>query len=441
MSARDTICALASGPPPAAVAIIRISGTGVRSVAATFLRTQLPEPGRMALRSVYDRQGQLVDQGLVLFSPGPHSYTGEDVMEFQLHGGSAVVEHALAALTDIEGVRLAEPGEFTRRAFENGKLDLTRAEGVADLVEAETLAQKAQALRQLGGGLTRIYDEWRRELTDLLALAEALIDFPEEPDIEHHNLEPLRLALAGLIGRIESALGDQGIGEKIRDGFRVAIVGPANAGKSSILNRLARRDAAIVTDIAGTTRDIVEVRLRLAGQLVWLSDTAGLRPTEDPVEREGIRRTERAAREADLRVHVIDSLAPCPPVLAVEPHDLVVLNKCDREGPVLDGVAGMKVSALTGEGFEELEAAIAAFVARRAGGIEAPVITRARHREKLSQARSALEDAMEVFSSGHGLELAAEELRRAERALSSIIGRIDVEDVLGAVFSRFCIGK
>jgi tRNA modification GTPase len=382
-----------------------------------------------------------VDRGLVLFSPGPRSYTGEDLIEFQLHGGRAVVEHALAALTKMDGVRLAEPGEFTRRAFENGKLDLTEAEGVADLVESETLAQKAQALRQLGGGLSQIYEEWRSELTELLALTEAMIDFPDEADIEQHNLVPLLAALTGLKKRFETALGDYGIGEKIRDGFRVAIVGPANAGKSSILNRLARRDAAIVTDIAGTTRDIVEVRIRLAGQLVWLADTAGLRVTDDLIEREGIRRTEHAAREADLRIHVIDSLAPCPPVISVRPHDLVILNKCDQAEISLPGHDGIRLSAITGEGLEQLEQAVAAFVAGRASYVEAPVITRARHREKLSLACNALDVAVNILESGDGLELAAEELRIAERALSSIIGRIDVEDVLGAVFSRFCIGK
>lgn len=441
MYARDTICALASGLPPSAIAIIRISGPRVRTLAGMFLNDRIPEPGRSAVRAVHDAAGVLIDKALVLFSAAPRSYTGEDMLEVHLHGGAAVIDHLMRALSEIEGVRLAQPGEFTRRAFENGKLDLIEAEGIADLIEAETPAQKAQALSQVSGGLSAIYEKWRVDLTEIMALCEALIDFPDEADVEQDNLQPLKQRLGEMISAFTLALGDRGIGEKIREGFRIAIVGPANAGKSSILNRLARREAAIVTDIAGTTRDVIEARVQIAGHIVWLADTAGLRKTSDLIEQEGIRRAELAASQADMRLHVIDGLDPCPPLLPVRSGDLVIMNKCDRAKPSELAGADLAVSALTGEGFDKFEAAISAFILSRASYSEAPVITRARHRMHLSEGLEALKNALTGFEDGLGSELAAEELRRAEKALSSIIGRIGVEDVLGAVFSRFCIGK
>lgn len=441
MGARDTICALASGPPPSAIAIIRISGPAVSGIGATFLSAGLPEPRRAALTYIYDTARDQIDQGIALFSPGPHSYTGEDTLELYLHGGAAVIDHALRALTSVDGVRLAEPGEFTRRAFENGKLDLTEAEGVADVIEAETAAQKAQALRQLGGGLTEIYDGWREDLTGILALVEVMIDFPDEGDVPEDTLRPIFTLLDRLIVEIETALGDRGVGERIRDGFRIAIVGPPNAGKSSILNRLARREAAIVTDIAGTTRDIVEVRLILGGQVVWVADTAGLRETEDVVEAEGVRRARRAAAEADLRIHVIDGAAPSPPPEEIAPQDIVVFNKVDTRPAILAPDGALPISALSGDGIDTLESWLASFVSQRAASVEAPVITRARHREKLAAGLSSLVSARAALADDVGAELAAEDIRMALRHLSSVIGRVDVEDVLGAVFSKFCIGK
>lgn len=441
MGARDTICALASGPPPSAIAIIRISGPAVSRIGAAFLSSGLPQPRSATLTYIYDSAGVQIDHGIALFARGPHSYTGEDTLEFYLHGGAAVIDHALRALTSVDGVRLAEPGEFTRRAFENGKLDLTEAEGVADIIEAETASQKAQALRQLSGGLTEIYDGWREELTGVLALVEVKIDFPDEGDVPQDTLRPILSRLDAVIADIESALGDRGVGERIRDGFRIAIVGPPNAGKSSILNRLARREAAIVTDIAGTTRDIVEVRVILGGQVVWIADTAGLRETEDVVEAEGVRRARRAAAEADMRIHVIDGLAPSPPPGPVEGQDIVVFNKADKRSGILAPDGALPLSAETGENIDTLESWIAAFVSQRAASIEAPVITRARHREKLVSGLASLKAARQTLSDDIGAELAAEDVRMALRQLSSVIGRVDVEDVLGAVFSQFCIGK
>lgn len=441
MGAQDTICALASGPPPSAIAIIRISGPAVAEVGKRFLASGLPEPKRASLTYIYDTSGELIDQGIALHARAPHSYTGEDTLELYLHGGPAVIDHALRALTSVSGIRLAEPGEFTRRAFENGKLDLTEAEGVADIIEAETTAQKSQALRQLGGGLTEIYDTWREELTGALALIEVMIDFPDEGDVPEDTVRPILERLAKVIAEIETGLGDRGVGERIRDGFRIAIVGPPNAGKSSILNRLARREAAIVTDIAGTTRDIVEVRVILGGQVVWIADTAGLRETEDVVEAEGVRRARRAAAEADLRIHVIDGAAPSPPPGPIEAQDIVIFNKADARPAILAPDGALPVSAVTGEGIDTLESWIAGFVSQRAASVEAPVITRARHREKLAAGLASLVSAREALAQDIGAELAAEDVRMALRQLSSVIGKVDVEDVLGAVFSKFCIGK
>lgn len=441
MGTRDTICALASGAPPSAIGVVRISGPAVRQVCTELLASGLPEPRRAVLTRIRDLSGAEVDQGLVLFSPAPHSYTGEDTLELYLHGGPAVITHALETLTALPGVRLAGPGEFTRRAFEAGKLDLAEAEGVADLIEAETLAQKSQALRQVSGGLSQTYNEWRDELTGLLALVEVMVDFPDEGDVSGDAAAPLRARVAGLTKAVETALGDGGIGERIRDGFRIAIIGAPNAGKSSILNRLARREAAIVTDIAGTTRDVIEVRLILGGQVVWLADTAGLRETEDVVEAEGVRRARRAAADADLRIHVIDGEAPSPPPGPVGSLDIVVFNKVDVRPSILAPDGALLLSAVTGEGFDKLESWIASFVSQRAASVEAPVITRARHREKLTRGLAALAAAKAALDQELGFEMVAEDLRLAIREMQTIVGEIGVEDVLGAVFSRFCIGK
>ncbi|MAB10885.1 tRNA uridine-5-carboxymethylaminomethyl(34) synthesis GTPase MnmE [Hyphomonas sp.] len=441
MSERDTICALASGQPPAAICILRLSGDRVWKIAGALLECGLPEPRHATLTKFRDDDGRLVDEGLALFMPGPHSYTGEDTLELYLHGGPAVIKHSLDTLTRQPGVRLAEPGEFTRRAFEAGKLDLTEAEGVADIIEAETEAQKAQALRQLTGGLTETYDRWRAELTGVLALIEVMVDFPDEGDTPEDTVRPILDKLDLIITELEDALGDRGIGEKIRDGFRVAIVGPPNAGKSSLLNRIARREAAIVTDIAGTTRDVVEVRLVLGGQVVWLADTAGLRKTADIVEAEGVRRAERAAREADLRIHVIDGANPEPPAGPVEQQDIVVFNKADQRPAALASDGALPVSAATGEGIDKLESWIGSFISERAASVEAPVITRARHREKLSAGLASLVQARQLLEDDIGAELAAEDVRMALRQLGAVIGTVGVEDILGAVFSQFCIGK
>ena len=443
MSARDTICALASGQPPAAICIVRISGDRVWKIAGEMLEHGLPDPRQVKLTEFRDLDGAVIDQGLVVFMPGPNSYTGEDSLELYLHGGPAVISHALRALTELPGVRLAEPGEFTRRAFEAGKIDLTEAEGVADIIEAETEAQKAQALRQISGGLTEQYDRWRAELTNILALVEVSVDFPDEDEAPEDTTLPVLNRIEALRAELDEALGDKGIGERIRDGFRIAIIGAPNAGKSTLLNRLAGRDAAIVTSKPGTTRDVIEVRRIMGGQVVWLVDTAGLRETDDEIEAEGVRRAERQAVEADLRLFLLDGNAPDVSVLDAPYRlatDIVVVNKSDLEASN-DQYRDYTISAKSGEGVEVLEQALSHFVQARAATVEAPVITRARHREKLTAGRDSLLAARDALASDLGAELAAEDVRMAIRHLGAIVGSVGVEDVLGAVFSEFCIGK
>lgn len=444
MSERDTICALASGQPPAAICIIRLSGDRIWKLAGALLDCGLPEPRRATLTRFRDEDGHLIDEGLVVFMPGPHSYTGEDTLELYLHGGPAVINHTISTLTSEPGVRLAEPGEFTRRAFEAGKIDLTEAEGVADIIEAETNAQKAQALRQLSGGLTQQYDQWRAELTGILALIEVAVDFPDEDDAPEETTAPVLRKLGALISDMEAALGDRGIGEKIRDGFRIAIIGAPNAGKSTLLNRLAGREAAIVTSLPGTTRDVIEIRRVMGGQIVWISDTAGLRETEDEIEAEGVRRAQKVAAEADLRVFMVDGSAPDPGVLTSPyrlPTDMVVVNKTDADLAENLPAHDFRISAKTGDGVETLERALSEFISTRAASVEAPVITRARHRARLVEGLACLVAARDALELGTGAELAAEDVRMAIRHLGSVIGVVGVEDVLGAVFSEFCIGK
>jgi tRNA modification GTPase len=447
MAKAATIYALSSGHGRAAVAVIRVSGPEA-GLALERLAPPRPQPRAAALRTVRNPAGEVLDQGLVLWFPGPRSETGEDMAELHIHGGRAVVAGVLAALGQIEGFRLAEPGEFTRRAFENGKLDLTAAEAVADLVEADTAAQRRQALRQAGGALARLYDRWRADLIRAQALTESAIDFADEADVGARAAEGACDLAAGLLPELRAHLNDGRRGEILREGFRVAIAGPPNAGKSSLLNALARREAAIVSEEAGTTRDIIEVTLDLGGVPVVLSDTAGIRAAGGKVEREGIRRAVAHARAADLVVWLTDAAAPQreppPTELAADPGRLLrVANKMDlvsaaglERGPPDGAIA---ISALTGAGLP----ALAEEIARRAAGgtaeTEAPVITQARHRQNLEACVEALED---YLAGAQGdVELRAEDLRRAAATLGRITGRVDVEDVLGEIFSRFCIGK
>ncbi len=438
----ETIYALSSAAGRAGVAVIRVSGA--QAADAVEALTGAP-PGRargMSLRRFVDpADGSPLDRGLLLWFPNPSSFTGEDVAEFHVHGGRAVVAGLLAGLAKVEGLRVAEAGEFTRRAFENGKLDLTEAEGLADLIDAETSAQRKQALRQMEGALGRLYEDWRGRLIRLLAYAEADIDFAEEDAGADEALHRLSPEIEALANEIRAHLDDGRRGERLRDGVEVAIVGPPNVGKSSLLNRLAGREAAIVSEEAGTTRDVLEVRLDLGGVPVTLADTAGLREATGKIEKEGIRRALARAESADLRLVMVAATGEGGTVgdfaLARE-GDLRIVNKGDLgSGP---GEA-LTVSALTGEGVEAVVGALTEKVVALFGAAEHPVISRARHREGLIACQDGLQRALEGLRSGRQGELVAEDLRLSARALGRITGRVDVEDLLDVVFRDFCIGK
>lgn len=444
---RATIFALSSAPGRAGVAVIRVSGPKVRDV-LTRMAPPMPAPNEAAFRTIrHPATREPLDKAVVLFFAGPKSETGEDVAEFQVHGGRAVVAAVLEALATLQGCRMAEPGEFVRRAFEAGKLDLAEVEGLADLVDAETEAQRRQALAQSSGALSRLYEGWRSELLSAMAYLEAALDFSDEADVSDQSVAHAQTIVANLIPTLTSHLADGRRGEILRDGFRVAILGAPNAGKSSLLNALARRDAAIVSEEAGTTRDVIDVRLDLGGLPVVVSDTAGVRATEGAVEREGIRRSLRAASEADLVLWLFEPGHEDPPAeVSREILDsaLKVQTKVDLIGPVqVTRPADLAISTKTGQGVEDLVRRLTEIAAARLGDTPArdagPPLTRMRHRAALDACREVLVDLKSADWSA--TELRAEDVRRAAHALGRITGRVDVEDVLGEIFGRFCIGK
>ncbi len=436
----DTIFALASGAGRAAVAVVRVSGPDSARILAA-LCGNLPQPRRASLRRLRGPDNQALDRALTLWMPGPASYTGEDSGELFLHGGRAVVDAVADALVAL-GARPAEPGEFTRRAFLNGRMDLTEAEGVADLIEAETQAQRRQALRQTEGALARLLSGWSDRLRLLLAEQEALIDFPDEdlpPDVEARVLAEIDALAHEMAAQL-----DQGRhGERLREGLVFVVGGAPNVGKSSLVNALASRDVAIVSPIPGTTRDALETRVVLGGVPVTLVDTAGLRDAEDAIEAEGVRRARARAEAADLVIAVglpgphPARASPSPPCPAERERGSIVavVNKVDLGGVVPAGAIG--VSALTGEGLDSLRAALAAR-ARALTQMEGPPpLTRARHRAALAEAVDRLRGAR----AADWPELRAEDLRLALRALGHITGHVGVEDILDTLFSQFCIGK
>lgn len=423
----DTIYALASARGKAGVAVLRLSGPDAHA-AVQALCGDLPPARRASLRQLR-HQGVDLDQALVLTFRDGESFTGEAAAELHLHGSLAVVQAVLQALATLPGLRLAEPGEFTRRALENGKLDLAQVEGLADLIEAETEAQRRQALRVLSGAIGRRAEEWRGRLIRAAALIEATIDFADEDVPVDVRPEVLALIDAVLVDLRREEAGARAA-ERIRDGFEVAIVGAPNAGKSTLLNALAGREAAITSEIAGTTRDVIEVRMDIAGMAVTLLDTAGLRETDDRIERIGIDRALERAQCADLRVF-LDSGEQVP---GIEPKgdDIVVLGKAD--------LGGQGVSGKTGQGLSELIAMIADRLQIRSAG--AGLVIRERHRLALSRAIGAMESARhEVEKGAERAELAAADLRVAIRALEALVGRVDVENLLDEIFASFCIGK
>jgi tRNA modification GTPase len=446
---RRTIFAPATAPGRAAVAVVRISGPEAASMLEA-LAGRLPSPRRAAPRPLRSSDGELLDQSLVIWFPGPRSYTGEDAAELHVHGGPAVVGRVSQALLDL-GAGLAEPGEFTRRAFEAGKLDLDQAEAVADLVDAETDAQARQALAQLGGALGRRYETWRTRLAEALAYLEAAVDFPDE-ELPADVASRARPRVSGLAADIAAALADAGRGERVRDGYPIAIIGAPNAGKSSLLNRLAGRDAAIVTEIPGTTRDVIEVPLVLDGYKALLADMAGIRAAEETVEAEGVRRAQAWAEAAALRLWVVDASAGDGAWREAEhlarAGDVLVLNKADLacghdaaeagRSAVSRGLVPHQISAVTGAGVDALRALLAERLARDLGGSEFPAVTRQRHARLLEGALAHLRRAQASLETP---ELAAEDLRLAARTLAQITGRIGAEDILDVIFASFCIGK
>ena len=493
VSAADTIFALSSGAGVrAGVSVVRISGPAAKDVLlqmAPGREAVLPEPRRAVLRKLRSpgaTGGELIDEVLALWFPGPRSFTGEDTVELHTHGSRAVVSATLEALGTMEGLRMAEPGEFTRQAFLNGRMDLTEVEGLSDLINADTEAQRKQALRQMGGAQRERYEAWRHELLNALAHTEALIDFGEDAeDVTNDALRGAMDRLSKLRVEVERHLGDGGRGEVVREGVRVAILGPPNAGKSTLLNALAERPAAIVSDVAGTTRDVVQVTLQLGGLPVLVSDTAGLREaTNDPIEVQGMMRAADEAKRAQIQVWVFDAAAPptrtsqLDPVATLDALDdetvdksanvhgtadgtgdaqsdvmqLLVLNKLDLVGATSRPVCELfpssqqwQLSCETGDGLQPFLDALSGIVASRYGEVdgEPVLITRARHREHLRRCASALE-AFEQYAEDMEyapLDLAAEEIRIAAEEIGRITGRIDVEELLDVIFRDFCIGK
>jgi tRNA modification GTPase len=478
----DTIFALSSAAGRAGVAVVRVSGPGAGDAVRALAGPEPLAPRRATVRRI--GRPQAIDDGLLLWFPAPASFTGEDIVEFQIHGGHAVVSALLEALGRVPGLRPAEPGEFTRRAVENGKFDLTAAEGLSDLIAAETDAQRRQALRQKEGALAALYEAWRERLIAQAAWLEATIDFADE-DLPDDVFRRARAALSAVSEEIARHLDDGGRGELVRDGVRITLLGAPNAGKSSLLNALARRDVAIVAATPGTTRDVLEVRLDLGGYAVTVSDTAGLRDTADAVESEGVRRAQARAADADIVVLVVDGVSGEIPALGpgLRPA-FVLMNKSDLiepgclgpaspsggirasghlprdvasafsssvyggSGPALAGTEGivrsrpitLPISVLTGAGLDgfvsELTESVRILADRPQ---EAAPLTRARHRQTLEEARSHLERAQALPDDRS--DLMAEDLRLAMRAIGRLTGRVDVEELLDVIFRDFCIGK
>jgi len=451
MHPRDqTIFALSSGRTPSAIAIVRVSGR--EAGRALGILTGRTPARRIATRAVLrDGAGQPIDDAIVLWFPAPASATGEDVAEFHIHGGRAVLSAVFAALLAIKNIRPAEPGEFTRRAFENGKLDLTEAEGLDDLVHADTDRQRRQALRQLRGMLGDKARDWRSRIIEASALIEAGIDFSDEGDVPEGLVAQAIERIATLRAEIAEVLAAQGKAERLREGLVVAIAGPPNVGKSTLINQLARREVAIVSPHAGTTRDVIEVQLDLDGYPVTLIDTAGVRETNDPVEREGVRRARARAADADLVLWLTDAEhgeARPPegegPVWVV--RNKIDLGYLDDDGLGQSGLTWQNldhlqiaISARRGDGIGGLIRALVEFAANYFGGGESALVTRVRQRELLQQAEASLRRSLALISQGE--ELAAEELRAAAFALGRLLGHVDVEDILGKIFQEFCIGK
>lgn len=439
-SSKDTIFALSSGGLPSGVAVIRLSGVQAFT-AAELLTGTLPEPRKAALKTIRSRNKEVIDKGLILLFPGPNSFTGEDSVEFHLHGGRAVVQRLLDELGSLAGLRQAEAGEFSRRAFENGKADLVEMEGLADLISAETEMQRRLAMEQSFGGLSTLYNEWADRLTRARALIEAELDFADEEDVPGSVSDQVWQSLETLAQSIRQHLKQAGQGEIIRNGLKVVIAGPPNAGKSSLMNALAGRDLAIVTEMAGTTRDILHADLDMGGYLVRLFDTAGLRETSEVVEKEGIRRALQAAQSADILLQLGEIGDPLEPIETGETTRLLRIGtKLDRHA---DSEAvqdyNLCISTRDGTGLDALRQLLIADLAHLSAASALSLPVRKRQVAHLQAALQHLEQALALDAAG--LDIRSEHLRLSAYELGKITGRVDVEQLLDVIFSEFCIGK
>ncbi len=435
----DTIYALATGAGRSAIAVIRISGPHTRDAIA-LIAGVAPRPREAKLVRFRDpKSGEIVDQGLIVWFPGPKSATGEDYAEFQIHGGRAVIDGVLTILHEMPALREAEPGEFVRRSFANGKLDLSQVEALADLIESQTEFQRRQALRMMGGELRRRVEAWRAKIIEALALIEASLDFSDEADVgsaPHAGLHPL---LAPVLSEMREMLREAPASERMRDGFVVFILGPPNAGKSTLMNALARRDIAIVSEIPGTTRDLIEAHLDVKGMPIVFVDTAGLRESRDEIEKIGVARTLERARRADLLLWLSEGGAAAEPQNLKAEEGASEILRVATKADLIDPPANcLAISAKTGAGLEELFEAILLRAKQRLGDGSSSFLLRQRHRDAVREASAVLKEALD---GGKSLELIADDIRLAGRALGRITGAVDVENVLDVIFGQFCIGK
>ena len=442
-----TIYALSSGPGISGIAVVRISGSDSSKVLKLLTKNELPTPRVATLRKINNiNTSELIDEGLILWFPGPQSYTGEDMVEIHIHGGKAVVEALLNTLSNIKECRLADPGEFTKLAFQNSKINLLKAESIADLISAETEIQRLQAVKMMKGKSSEKFNELREKLLKILSFVEAKIDFPEE-DLPEENLKKIKEDSSNVLNEIKKILNDQKVGEIIREGFKIAIVGPTNAGKSSLLNNLSNREVAIVSEIAGTTRDVVETHLNIDGYPVIISDTAGIRDSKDEIEKKGIRLSLKKAENADLKLVVVDAknidLSGFLNDL-LKKDAILVINKSDLSKEKLDSEISkfnhVLISLKENLNIDKLISKIKNQLENKFISEEDILITRERHRQHLLQCVEHLKNFSDK-NDKKDFDKAAEDLRLATRQLGMIVGKVDVEEILGSIFNDFCIGK
>ena len=442
-----TIYALSSGPGISGVSIIRVSGKDTTKVIKTLTGKEIPSPRRATLRKINNiNTSELIDEGIIIWFPGPESYTGEDMAEFHVHGSKAVVLAVQEAISNIKNCRLAEAGEFTKLAFQNGKINLLKAESIADLISAETEIQRKQAIKIMNGNSSEKFNELREKLLKILSFVEAKIDFPEE-DLPEDNIERIKKDSLGVLNEINKILNDQKVGEIIREGFKIAIVGPTNAGKSSLLNNLSNREVAIVSEIAGTTRDVVETHLNIDGYPVIISDTAGIRDSKDEIEKKGIKLSLNKAENADLKLVVVDAKSPNLSGFLndlLKKDAILVVNKSDLIKETLDKEISkfnhVLISLKDNLNIDKLIEKIKRQLKNKFISEEDILITRERHRQHLVQCIDHLKNFLEK-NNKKDFDKAAEDLRLATRHLGMIVGKVDVEEILGSIFNDFCIGK